>query len=131
MNRPEASPPNAFLAALRGRCPRCRMGTIFAGPWRLRLRPRCAKCDYDFHPEPGFYLGAMMVPYFFAAMLTVPFGIGMKLSGLEGSTLLIVIAAQYFLVLAPLLWFARPVWLHLEFRITDRLRGRDRSDGPR
>ncbi len=70
----------------------------------------------------------MMVPYFFSALLTVPFGIGLKLFGLEGSTLLLTIAAQYFAVLVPLLWFARPVWLHLEFRISDRLgQGDDRS----
>ena len=35
-------------AALKGRCPRCGRGRLFAGPLSLALRSRCSDCDLDF-----------------------------------------------------------------------------------
>ncbi len=35
-----------FLAGIRGRCPNCGVGALFAG--FLAVRPRCPACDYDF-----------------------------------------------------------------------------------
>jgi uncharacterized protein (DUF983 family) len=34
-----------FLAGLRGRCPNCGEGPLFAG--FLKVAPRCAKCGFD------------------------------------------------------------------------------------
>jgi uncharacterized protein (DUF983 family) len=44
---------------LRARCPRCNEGKVTQG--LLDIRRRCPVCDYNFHPEPGFYLGAMAI----------------------------------------------------------------------
>jgi uncharacterized protein (DUF983 family) len=108
-------------AILTKRCPGCRQGKVYAG--LFSLNKRCPECDYDFYPEPGFYLGAMMVPYFFSAMLTVPFAIVLKLRGLdEMPGFLIAIAVFYFALVALLLYYARVVWLHLEYRISGLLR---------
>lgn len=35
-----------FIAGLRGRCPHCARGPLFAG--FLKLRPLCGVCGYDF-----------------------------------------------------------------------------------
>jgi uncharacterized protein (DUF983 family) len=40
---PTVSP---YAAGLRGRCPRCGEGNLFAG--YLTLAPRCASCDLDY-----------------------------------------------------------------------------------
>lgn len=113
---------------IRGVCPRCREGGLYRA--FATLRDRCERCDYDFHPEPGFYLGAMMMPYFFSAAVTVPAGVYFKLSGTEMPALLIKIAVVYFVALLFLLYYARPVWLHLEHRISDRIRRGERDRGP-
>jgi uncharacterized protein (DUF983 family) len=42
-DRPAVSP---YLAGLRGRCPRCGEGKLFAG--YLSVAPRCASCGLDY-----------------------------------------------------------------------------------
>lgn len=32
---------------LPGRCPKCREGELFAGPFTLMVRPACERCDLD------------------------------------------------------------------------------------
>jgi len=29
----------------------------------VKMRPKCDNCQANFHPEPGFYLGAMYISY--------------------------------------------------------------------
>jgi hypothetical protein len=84
------------------------------------LRRRCSECDYDFFPEPGFYLGAMMVSYLVTAILTIPTIIGLKLSGASMGTLLFVPFAQYLVIGPILLYYSRIIWLHLEAVTTGR-----------
>ncbi|MBU6373634.1 MAG: DUF983 domain-containing protein [Alphaproteobacteria bacterium] len=63
---------NPFVAALRGRCPRCGEGQLFTG--YLRLAPYCPVCHEDFrHADSGdgpavfvmFAVGAVVVPIAF------------------------------------------------------------------
>src|SRR5689334_8648181 len=82
---------NLLSAIVRQRCPRCREGRVYRSFFTMDRA--CPECGYDFYPGSGFYLGAMMVPYFFAAMLTVPFAIALKLGGLEVSELLLRLGA--------------------------------------
>src|SRR6185312_15136829 len=63
-------------AILAARCPACTEGKILKGIFAIR--PRCAVCGYDFHPEPGFYLGAIVVGYLLTAALTIPPTIALK-----------------------------------------------------
>jgi uncharacterized protein (DUF983 family) len=39
---------NTAEAALKGRCPRCGKGALFAGPWTLALRPQCGDCNLSY-----------------------------------------------------------------------------------
>jgi len=61
--------PSALEAGLRGRCPRCGRGELFAG--FLRLKPACGVCGADFSRAdsgdgPAFFVmfavGAIVVP---------------------------------------------------------------------
>ena len=63
---------NAFLAALKGRCPQCGKGHLFEG--YLRLARQCSGCGADFsHADSGdgpavfvmFAVGAVVVPLAF------------------------------------------------------------------
>lgn len=51
----------AFLRAVRLVCPRCGVGPLFAG--FFRMHEGCANCGLRFSPEPGFYLGSIYINY--------------------------------------------------------------------
>ncbi|WP_435017918.1 DUF983 domain-containing protein [Tundrisphaera sp. TA3] len=53
--------PSRLRALLRGRCPECGIGRIFAG--RTRMNERCPECGYRFEHEPGYFTGAMYFSY--------------------------------------------------------------------
>ena len=127
----EKSPGTPLLvsAIFRRVCPRCRKGKVYR--YLFSLHKRCPVCDYDFYPEPGFYLGAMMVPFFFTSIATIPFAIYLKFSGIEVSDLLIRLACYYFAVASVLFYYSSVIWLHLEYRITGRLKQTDAGKGLR
>ena len=56
-------------AILSGRCPVCRQGAVFTGPWHrlnfLDTYKNCSVCNVQFEAEPGFFIGAMYVNYGF------------------------------------------------------------------
>lgn len=56
-------------AILGGRCPVCRQGAVFSGPWHrlnfLETNKQCPKCNVTYEAEPGFFIGAMYVNYGF------------------------------------------------------------------
>jgi len=58
------------------KCPKCREGNLFpVSPFSYRkltvIHSRCAVCDADLIPEPGFYDGAMYISYAFSVALMV------------------------------------------------------------
>jgi uncharacterized protein (DUF983 family) len=66
-------------AVLTARCPVCREGAIFQGPWYrgnfLAVHDHCPVCNADFIPEPGFYTGAMYVNYAFNIIQLIVVGL--------------------------------------------------------
>lgn len=67
-------------AVLKGKCPRCRKGDIFPHPpfnylKFYKMHENCPECGQTFHPEPGFYFGAMYISYAFSVawVFTVAF----------------------------------------------------------
>src|SRR4051794_29791740 len=53
---------STFAAILGRRCPRCRDGAIFRGPFSMN--ETCAECGLQFgRGEPGYFTGAMYVSY--------------------------------------------------------------------
>ncbi|MFM9059915.1 MAG: DUF983 domain-containing protein [Planctomycetaceae bacterium] len=51
----------ALRRGLALRCPRCGVGRLFRG-W-FRMHDACLACGASFAPEPGFYLGSIYVNY--------------------------------------------------------------------
>lgn len=103
-----------IVAVLRGRCPRCRAGPVFAGTFTMH--ERCPVCRLRFEREPGYFLGAMYVSY----ALSVPL-----LGSLIALVWLVVpawswlpvlaVAALLYLGFVPWLFrTARVVWMHVD-----------------
>ena len=115
-------------SVLKARCPKCHEGKVLKGI--IAIRPRCPSCGYNFHPEPGFYLGAMVVGYLFTAMTTIPPMIVLKILNVPILFLIAFPLLEFVFVGTFIVFYCRILWLHLEFETTRRLDGKD-SDGPR
>ena len=107
------------LDILRTRCPKCRKGAVMQG--KFTIRKKCDVCGHDFYPEPGYYLGAMMMSFIATAVLTIPLIIGLKLSGADVSVLVIAPFIEFAIVGPILLYYARIIWLYAEYSMTTRL----------
>src|SRR5689334_7790701 len=111
----------SFGSILKARCPSCRRGSVVEG--LFSVRPRCEECGYNFHPESGFYLGAMVISYLATALLTIPPMVALKLLGVDIAVLVIFPLIEFIFVGTFLAFYARIIWLHIEYRMTDRLDG--------
>ncbi len=61
---------NRLIALLRGKCPKCHHGNMFAKPWYnilqfWNMNKTCPSCNLTFAIEPGFFFGAMYLSYGF------------------------------------------------------------------
>lgn len=110
---------------LRGLCPACDQGKITRG--FFGLREKCSECGYSFHPEPGFYLGAMMVSFFITAAVTIPPMIFLKVMDAPMAVLLAFPFVEFVFVGSFLMFYARILWVHLEYSTMKRLNDRDRK----
>lgn len=108
-----------ITSVLRARCPACHEGDILTG--FFTIRERCPVCDYNLHPEPGFYLGAMMVGFLVTAMLTIPPMIFLKLMDVDTKILLAFPFIEFIFVGTFLIFYCRILWLHLEYKMSNRL----------
>ncbi|HEX2898580.1 MAG TPA: DUF983 domain-containing protein [Bacteroidia bacterium] len=74
-----AQPRSLVNAVLAAKCPQCREGAFFDGPWHqmnfLKIHQNCPVCGVQFEPEPGFFIGAMYVNYAFNIMQLVIVGL--------------------------------------------------------
>ena len=117
-------------AALRGNCPVCGGGRIFAG-W-YRLQGSCSACGAVFERDPGSFLGATVLAYTWAllarggvALATIP-GRGLY-PGLEGvllGTALATVLLTYRPTKALWLWMMWVAgWVHPTGVDPDRMDG--------
>jgi uncharacterized protein (DUF983 family) len=113
-------------SVIRARCPSCHTGRVLQGVFAIR--PRCPHCDYDFHPEPGFYMGAMVVGFLLTAMVTVPPMVALKLLNVDMNILLAFPFVEFLFVGTFLMFYCRILWLHLEHRMTKRLDGNNEKE---
>lgn len=71
-------------ALLKGKCPRCRAGEMFAFPATSptkfnKMNEFCPHCGVRLEPEPGFYQGAMYVGYAFTIAVIMVTGLALYL----------------------------------------------------
>ena len=116
-----ASPGISLSAIARARCPACGRGPVLH--YVFGIYRRCPECGLDYHPEPGYYLGAMMMGFFLNAALTIPPVIALKVLDVDLRLLLAYPFLQFLVVGSLILIYARVIWLHFEYRTTRRLDG--------
>jgi uncharacterized protein (DUF983 family) len=108
-----------IIDVLKAHCPACRTGKITQN--LFKLNQKCPVCGHNFYPEPGYYLGAMMVSFLVTAMLTVPVVIVLKFAGADVPVLVLTPFAEFAILGPILLYYARIIWLYLEHSMTNRL----------
>jgi uncharacterized protein (DUF983 family) len=112
---PEKSLVNALL---KGKCPRCREGSMFT--YRVtnlgrfnRMNDHCPLCDQRLEPEPGFYQGAMYVGYAFTILVMLMIGVGLYLLSNPPDVVYIGTVIGVMILLAPLNYrYSRIVYLY-------------------
>lgn len=106
-------------ALLKGKCPRCRTGEMFAHPATdlkrfNKMNESCPHCGVRLQPEPGFYQGAMYVSYAFTVAIMVAVGLALYVlldDPADWVYITVVLAATILLV--PLNYrYARIVYLY-------------------
>ena len=111
---------------LLARCPACQTGKIWTG--FFSIRPRCQVCDYNFYPEPGFYLGAIAVSFLLTAIFTIPPTIALKFFEVDLEILIFFPFFEFLILGTFLMFYCKIIWLHLEYTMTDRLHRKDTTD---
>jgi uncharacterized protein (DUF983 family) len=110
----QVSLPSAGVALLRGLCPVCRKGRIFAGRWRMNAT--CPVCALEFEREPGYFVGAMYISYLLAVPLiaVAAFVIQLLVPGWP-LYLVVLVGGAAILPLVPALFrYSRVLWIHFD-----------------
>jgi uncharacterized protein (DUF983 family) len=91
-----------LLRAARLRCPRCGIGPLFRGAFRMH--EACPHCGFSYAREPGFYLGSIYLNYGATVILTGGlYALVVLVLGLSNETALATCLAAA--VLFPILFF--------------------------
>ena len=115
---PNNYPPMSFVAKtwalLRCRCPRCGIGKVFAGSFRMN--DPCPVCRLVFERDEGYFLGAMYVSSLFSFILM---GGGYFLAEWWLPTwnqywLVLMVLAAYMLVVPIVFRYSRVIWIYAE-----------------
>ncbi|MGH7321743.1 MAG: DUF983 domain-containing protein [Candidatus Rokuibacteriota bacterium] len=101
---------------LRLRCPRCGVGALFRGLFRMDAR--CPACQLVFEREPGYFVGAIYLNYGMTVLILMPSYVGLNAWLPVGLGLQLLLGGA-FVVLFPLWFFrySRSLWLSLDYFI--------------
>ena len=77
-----------LYSILKGRCPHCHEGAFFVShAYRLKkigdIHDHCSVCKKSYHPEPGFYFGALYVSYALGCAFMISILVGIYILNLE------------------------------------------------
>ena len=105
-------------AIITAKCPKCRVGNIYANPVYSfsgqKMLKSCPHCEMVFEKEPGYFYGAMYVSYAFIVVELVTLAIGTSvLTGSKNPWLYTIILLSVVGLLAPFnLRYSRVVLMH-------------------
>jgi uncharacterized protein (DUF983 family) len=108
-------PSFALWAMVRGRCPRCRQGKIFAGSFSMN--EVCPLCGLRFQRDQGYFLGAMFVSYPISAVLLM---LGMAIGNWllpdwDANRVLLLVVLPCYLPLVPAVFrYSRIGWIYFD-----------------
>jgi hypothetical protein len=90
---------NRILSIVKGRCPNCEAGAVFARKGSLLklqmpvMNENCPRCSHHFEKEPGFFLGAMYISYALTIAESVTVYLSIQYFITEPAVLLLIIVA--------------------------------------
>src|ERR1700712_6017005 len=101
-----AKPQSEFKSALHAKCPKCRMGNMFAnsmyGFSSQKMHKNCPYCNFQFEIEPGYFYVAMFVSYGMNVAQMIFFAVGTyMLTGSESPWLYCAILLTVAFLLSP------------------------------
>jgi uncharacterized protein (DUF983 family) len=114
LSMPNLSLRTRMAALIRGNCPRCRTGRIFAG--RFAMHPTCPVCGLRFGREPGYFTGAMYVSYALALpVIALCTAVVLLAAPRLSFELTAGVATLLFLPFVPWIFrTSRVLWIHLD-----------------
>jgi uncharacterized protein (DUF983 family) len=103
-----------LAAIVRGLCPRCRAGRIFAG--QVRMNEACPSCGMAFTREEGYFTGAMYISYILGAgvLLVFVIALALLLRGWPVQRLLIAASVLFAPLIPAIFRYSRILWIHLD-----------------
>lgn len=112
----------AMKALLLMRCPCCKQGPMFRGPFRMNKH--CSSCHLDFEPEPGYYIGALYANYFLGLGVLSPLVAWMIWKD-YGAYAIFGASVLGLAICSPLVFsYARAIWIYLDMLLFDTKRCR-------
>lgn len=104
-------------------CPQCHTGKMFKSGWGLpfwnfgKMQDRCANCNLNFTPEPGFYFGASYMSYIFGTALSGTIWFTMYHLKIDKTLPLLLTIFSALILAAPYNFkISRAAWLHIFVR---------------
>ena len=109
-----AERPSRLVAILKGLCPLCLQGHVFAGA--MKMNDRCPSCGLAFSREPGYFSGAMYFSYLLGVGVIVVLFLALSVV-MRGSsfTRLLLVAGLLFVPLIPGVFrYSRILWIYFD-----------------
>lgn len=104
---------------LRLRCPVCREGTVFTGPYAMN--ETCPHCGIRFERENGYFLGAMVFAYVMGVASVVPTIILLVRRYEAEMPTVIGVPILQLLLLQPLIYmYSRMMWMYLDRNVNKK-----------
>lgn len=102
------------MALLTQRCPRCREGRIFKGPFAMN--DPCPVCGLFFQRDEGYFLGAMYFSYLLGVLILVPifFTLSYLLPEWNGSLVALLSLVPYPPLIPWVFRFSRVLWIYFD-----------------
>lgn len=83
------------------------------------MNEQCPKCAENFHPEPGFYLGAMYISYVFNSFLFLFIALTLVFYFEKSLTFTFTVLGLLSLIILPItLRVSRSIWLLINFKFS-------------
>ena len=105
---------------LRCNCPHCGKvsmykTSVFNFLSFASMNEKCTSCDANFHPEPGYYLGAMYVSYFISSFVfLITALISMVVFEFTLTKTFVLLGVLAILILPYTLRVSRTIWLAID-----------------
>ncbi len=102
-----------MFSMLRLKCPRCGEGGLYEKIFTMRKT--CPKCGLVYEREEGYFTGAMVVGNMLSGIIIAPLTLFLFANGASIMQILLTLSVAGLLLLPLVFWYARAIWLYVDF----------------